>query len=264
MSIRVLTIGLLVTALAWAQPGSGRGKGGPEAHFLGAEAGMPGPVVKGAPYSADAITETVQMLPDGNRIRQTNTVHVDRDSDGRTRREQSLSGIGGMGAADLPSVVFINDPVSGVNYALNPRDRAATKTVWEQGGRNPGRGEPGRDMGRGPAMVRMERVHGPNVKTESLGKQLFDGVPADGTRTTLTIPAGEIGNEQPIQIVSESWYSPDLHTIVMSRRTDPRNGETTFRLSNLTRAEPPRTLFELPADFKVTESYRGRGGSKRN
>ena len=102
-----------------------------------------------------------------------------------------------------------------------------------------------------------------NVKTESLGRQTIEGVLADGTRTTMTIPAGQIGNEQPIQIVSETWYSPELQTVVLSKRFDPRSGETTFRLTNVTRGDPPRTLFEPPAEFKVTESGRGMRGMRQ-
>ena len=76
---------------------------------------------------------------------------------------------------------------------------------------------------------------------------------ADGTRTTQIIPAGRIGNDQPIQIVTETWYSADLKTAVLSKRTDPRMGETVTRLTNLNRAEPAHSLFEIPADYKVTE-----------
>ena len=84
----------------------------------------------------------------------------------------------------------------------------------------------------------------------------MEGVAVEGTRTTLTIPAGQIGNEQPINIVSERWFSPDLKVLVMSRQSDPRFGETTYRLTNLTRAEPSPQLFEIPADFTDRRSRR--------
>src|SRR5205814_1891478 len=92
-----------------------------------------------------------------------------------------------------------------------------------------------------------------NVKTEDLGTQVIEGVAAQGTRTTMTIPPGQIGNEQPIQVVTETWYSQDLQTVVRSRRSDPSSGEVNFKLTNLSRAEPLRTLFEAPVDYKVTE-----------
>ena len=93
----------------------------------------------------------------------------------------------------------------------------------------------------------------PNLKTESLGRQIVEGVQADGTRTTLTIPAGEIGNENPIQVVTETWYSPELQTRDLRKRSDPRSGDSLTRYINVSRAEPARMLFEPPADFKVSE-----------
>ena len=292
MLIRTTLIGLLVLASsAIAQPpGPGRGPGrfGPGhdpgpfggARFLGGEAGMPGRVVKNAPYSADVVTETTHTLQDGNRIRQTTTVKVYRDSEGRTRSEQSLKTLNGLAPnANLPEVVFINDPVAGANYALNPTVRTANKSTWARpdvaGGQNRpmgrGQGRPanpnavGPDRGPGPGPGRGPRRGNPNVKTEALGSQVVEGVQADGTRTTMTIAAGEIGNEQPIQVVTETWYSKELKTVVLSKRTDPRMGETFTRMSNVSRAEPPSTMFQVPVDFKISEpqARQGRGGPRQ-
>ena len=265
--------GLLVLAVAASAqnpgPGRGRGRFGPPAadaaapggaRFLGAEAGMPGRVVKNAPYSADIVTETTQTLTDGNHIRQSSTAKVYRDTEGRTRREQSLNTLGGLApTSSLPQVVFINDPVAGSNYALNPQDRTATKSTWAR----PGRG--GQAQGSNQPMARLRQGRGgaarQNVKTESLGRQTIEGVPADGTRTTMTIAAGQWGNEQPIQIVTERWYSADLQTVVLSKRTDPRMGETVSKLVNIGRSEPPHSLFEPPADYKVAEAGNRTGQS---
>lgn len=250
---------LLVTAGAFAQgppggPGPGRGGrmgfGGPEmgARFIGAEAGMPGRVVKNAPYSADVVTESTQTLPDGNHIRQSTAAKVYRDSEGRTRREQSVNLNGLTPNANMPQVVFIHDPVAGVNLALNAKDRTGTKSAWAP---NAGRGQQ-MSQGQGPRPRRQGTDQ--NIKTESLGRQSIEGVMADGTRTTMTIPAGRMGNEQPIQIVTEHWYSPELQTMVLSRRSDPRMGETVTKLANVSRSEPSRILFEAPSDYNVTES----------
>jgi hypothetical protein len=81
----------------------------------------------------------------------------------------------------------------------------------------------------------------------------MEGLLVTGTRTTRTIPAGEIGNEKPISILTEVWTSPDLKTIVYSKRSDPRMGEQTFKLANIVRAEPDASLFTVPADFKLTD-----------
>jgi hypothetical protein len=91
------------------------------------------------------------------------------------------------------------------------------------------------------------------MSTEDLGSQTMEGVFVKGVRTTRTIPAGQIGNAQPISIVTEVWTSPDLKTIVYSKRSDPRMGEQTFRLTNIVLGEPDPSSFSIPADFKVLD-----------
>jgi len=251
--------------------------------LIGAVAGTPGRVVKNAPYSADVVTETSQSLADGNHVRQTSTAKVYRDSEGRVRTEQSLGGLSALGVNSTQrQVVFINDPVAGVNYALNVNDKTASKTAWGRGGRGPqqnsaaqlqaqgqnavppGGGRWGQrsaqgPMGPGGRAGRPGDLARQNVKAESLGRQTMEGVQAEGTRTTMTIPAGQMGNDAPIQVVSERWYSADLQTVVMSRHSDPRVGETVYRLTNVSRAEPPPSLFQAPADYKVVAPRGGRG-----
>ena len=99
-----------------------------------------------------------------------------------------------------------------------------------------------------------------DVKTESLGTQTIEGVQAEGTRTVVTTPAGQIGNEKDLQTVSERWYSPDLQTVVLRKSSDPRFGDTVYRLVNIQRSEPPASLFEVPADFTVRDPMK-EGGS---
>jgi len=284
--------------------------------MIGAVAGNPRSVVKRAPYSADVVTESTQILADGNRIRQTVTQKVYRDGDGRVRNEQSLAGLGALAPnSGSTQVVYITDPVSGVNYALDVKQKTATKSTlrggsmqaggpqamsrgqamgappFSRGGEAMGRGGPRSDdafrrpptgqsvktesMGRGQAMGAPPFSRGGetmgrggprsddafrrppsnrSVKTESLGRQTVEGVPADGTRTTFTIAAGQIGNDQPLQIVSESWFSPELQVVVLSRHSDPRAGETVYRLTNINRAAPSASLFQPPQDFTVQEA----------
>ena len=277
MMTRTTLIALFAAALtASAQgpgPYPGRGgrmgfgppPGGPQARFLGADAGMPGRVVKNAPFSADIVTESTQTLPDGNHIRQTSTVKVYRDSEGRTRREQAPNLAGLSGSSAMPSLVFIHDPVAGVSLALNANDKTGTRSTFTAGRGGPmgmGRGQAGPRSDQAAARPRRSPANNPNIKTESLGTRSFDGVMAEGHRTTMTIPAGQMGNDLPIQIVTETWYSSDLQAVLYQKRTDPRNGETVTQYSNISRAEPSRTLFDAPSDFKVTEAARprARGG----
>jgi len=245
--------------------------------FIGAEMSFGDKIVKGAPYSADAVTETTQTLTDGNRITRKTTASLYRDSQGRTRREESLAAIGPWAAAgDPPKHIFISDPVTDVSYMLDPQTHTANKifTVKDKffATDKAGPGSQAFMIRRGTASVAAGAVgqeakiaaettfqlpvakgSAPDVKSESLGKQTIEGVAAEGTRSTITIPAGAIGNELPIQSVSERWYSSELQTIVMTKRSDPRFGETIYRLTNIQRTEPPASLFELPADYTVND-----------
>lgn len=230
-------------------------------------------VTTGRPYSAEAVTETTQVLADGNRIQRQSAVRVYRDGEGRTRREMF---------ADDGSVrtISISDPVGHTNYTLNPKEKIAYKggvnivsarprsggtyTVTSQGGsQGSGSGTytfqaaPAGGGGRGGAVAgfvsRAPAKEDPNVKKEDLGLQNIEGVMATGSRTTTTIPAGEIGNAQDIRIVSERWFSDELQVLVMTRHNDPRSGETVYRLRNILRAEPDQNLFTVPADYRVQE-----------
>jgi hypothetical protein len=110
---------------------------------------------------------------------------------------------------------------------------------------------PGAFFEKHPDMERQEKVQ---VDTEDLGSQTMEGVLVKGVRMTHTIPAGQIGNDRPITIVTEVWTSPDLQTVVYSKRSDPRMGEQTFRLTDMVRAEPNPSLFTAPADFKIVDA----------
>jgi hypothetical protein len=86
---------------------------------------------------------------------------------------------------------------------------------------------------------------------EVLGTRNIEGVPANGTRTVTTIAAGAIGNDRAIDVIDERWVSADLQLTVLTRHADPRSGETTYKLTNIQRADQDRALFEIPADYQL-------------
>jgi hypothetical protein len=225
----------------------------PEIRLLGAQPGRPRQVVKGAPYTADVSTEISRTLADGNKIHQVVTERLYRDSEGRTRRETSLTEIGvpappGGG----PQLAFIDDPVAGASYVLDLGAHTATRTPW--------RSPPANGALRRQFRARAEDF---NRKTESLGRETIAGLPADGTRITQTIPAGQIGNTLPIEVVTERWYSPDLQAVILEKRSDPRTGNYIYQWTNIVRAEPPASLFAVPAEFSLSQAPRPGGRGKR-
>jgi len=235
--------------------------------------------VPNAAFSADAETEFTQVLGDGNRIERRYSSMVARDSQGRTRREEEIALVGPL-AVDGPSprLVTIVDTVAGQSYTLDDKLRVAyrnpvamtrlrtgnaagwaatethimtyTGTATGTGGKPPMTvtAVPGQrvSVGEGAAT---------KVTTESLGAKSIEGVMAEGTRTTSTIPAGAIGNLMPIEVVSERWYSKELQMPVLISRRDPRTGDSIYRLRNIVKAEPPQDLFTVPSDYQI------RGGA---
>ena len=240
--------------------------------------GMSAPV-QGAPYSATITNESTQTLTDGTHIVQNSTGTTARDAQGRTRQDAALPAIGNLSAADAPHLVFIMDPVTQTSYTLNLTDKTAQKMSMpprmQQADSGAGASGGGNSAGvfftrmagaapldpgmppPGPAgiMIHKELIadESAQVSTEDLGTQTMEGLVVNGVRTTRTIPEGQIGNDKPISIVTEVWTSPDLKTIVYSKRSDPRMGEQTFKLTNIVRAEPDASLFTVPTDFKLMD-----------
>jgi hypothetical protein len=270
--MRILTAGIMMLATAAAlraqEPPAGVPFGtkvvtGGTFGFI-SEQLVGGTQVKGAPYSAQAVTETTQTLPDGNRIVQKSTAMVYRDSLGRERREETLPAIGSFTPqGNPPQVISISDPVGGVNYSLNSAERVAIKLpappLLPQNAAGKFNVFVNRAAVASPGIGSQVMIYrsGPNAsqeaKSEQLGWKLIEGVQAEGTRTTITIPAGQIGNDRPIDIVDEQWRSPDLQVIVFSKHSDPRLGETVYSLTGISRADPPASLFQVPADYTVQD-----------
>jgi hypothetical protein len=245
--------------------GGGRGGGdfmappmGDRIELLGFEGMHGGKVVTGAPFSAVAISETSRTLADGNHISLRTQANLFRDGQGRFRKEVALPAIGPLATSGGPrSFVMINDPVAQQNFILHPEEKTAEKMGKKFGKRK------GALQGSAGSWEAKAAANG-NFKREDLGSQTIAGVSAQGTRYTRTIPVGQIGNEKPITIVSEHWYSNDLQMTVMSKRSDPQFGETTYTLTNIQRAEPAASLFAVPSDYTMQEGHMGRRPSKFN
>jgi hypothetical protein len=224
-----------------------------------------GPAVTGAPYSAEQTSETVQTLADGTHITETlQTAKMYRDSEGRTRIERSFRMHGMIGAsdgADAPVMITIEDPVAHVMYNMSSADKVAHKqaiTAMEMP--PPSSGGPGRlSAAPAPAGARRATDEGVRPKTtvEKLGKQTMEGILVEGMRHTTTWPVGSMGNDRPITQVNETWMSPELKVAVLTKNSDPRSGEHTQKLTNITRVEPDPSLFQPPADYTISEETNG-------
>lgn len=269
--------------------------------------------IKNAPFSAEAVSESVQVLADGNRIVRSSTSKLYRNSEGRFRRESTggMGGVLGSYFAYGPGV-SITDPVIGHRVTLDANERTARVIALNSGqtvsiaGRA---ASPAAELteqqkieiekklaeaknlseekraelkakladgtlkaysaGAGVAVAGFggrlaTTVAGDDsfvystggggryeTRTEDLGTRDIEGVSAEGTRRITTIPEGSIGNERPIEIVYERWYSKELGLVIYSKHSDPRFGEQTYRVTNIIRAEPDPSLFAVPQGYKV-------------
>jgi hypothetical protein len=276
--------------------------------ILRGEGGIEGPVVKGKPYSARSITESTQMLADGNRITQRNEAVIHRDGQGRTRREQTFTGIGPWQTGEPVTMINIHDPVADKSYSLDPKARTARENRKFEIAVADAQGElakastevrafynsgvavplpapapapmatPGGNVTvvhrdgervqfvaqRGVAVAPFpEGTAGVYEPAEELGEQVLEGLLVQGKRWTDSIPAGTIGNERPIDVVTDRWYSKDIDATVLERHSDPRFGETTYRLVNVVLGEPSPDLFQVPQAYDIETADTPRAGFRR-
>lgn len=216
---------------------------GPGGDMLHGEFGE-GKTVKGAPLSGDFVVSRETTLADGNRIHNESTSKVCRDAEGRVRREVGLALATPATGNVKRNLVTIIDPVAGKRYMLNPDN----KTAREMPMHGPKHGGENREA----HMTAMAGPPGPEAtKKEQLGPKAVNGMQTEGVRVTRTIPTGAIGNDKPIEVVTERWYSPDLQIAVMTVHTDPMMGTVTTKLVNVVRGDPDASLFQVPADYKL-------------
>jgi hypothetical protein len=213
--------------------------------------GSPAPAVTGAPYSADQVWEQVKTLADGTHVSQDPSVrHVLRDSQGRTRIERPITRDRGTRI----SVIEIRDPVDGFYYILDEQNKVAHRFATVKAPPMPAvERSPDAPLTQAAPPKPAPDATNPRNSVEKLGSQWIEGVMAEGQRSTTTWPAGSQGNDRPIVSVYEAWVSPDLHLEVRSKTVDPRNGETTIRLTNLSRAEPDPGLLQPPQDYTIVD-----------
>ena len=239
-----LSLMILISGPVWGQSGPVGPRFGSRPMM---QAGPPmfgfigGKTVSGAPYSAQVTFEHTQTLPDGNLIDQKNMATVYRDSQGRTRVEETRPSNSG----NPQQIIRITDPMARVAYVLDPAKKTAHRFALP----------PAKSGISQPSLRAGSNV---NVTSQDLGSNTVNGMFVQGTQTTRTIPAGQMGNTAPIQITTTRWYSSELSVDVSTETNDPQHGKSTTSLTNISRGEPASTLFEVPSDYTVVNS--GRGG----
>lgn len=217
-----------------------------------------GKTVTGAPLSGTLLVTRDTTLADGNKIHNESQSQVYRDSQGRVRRETGVNLVTPATGSVQRNLVVIIDPVAGKRYMLNPDNKTAREMPMH--GPRHGDKSGGVHIGAmggpdGPGPVTINAVGGPDgpgaATKEQLGTMAVNGLQAEGVRVTRTIAKGQIGNDKPIEVVTERWYSPDLQIAVMTVHTDPMMGTMTTKLVNVTKGDPDASLFQVPSDYTI-------------
>lgn len=246
--LAIVTVVVVALAAAAQEPGPPPPPG--PGHMMGIHGpGEPGEgkTVTGIPLTAQIVVTRENTLADGNHISRTSRTTLYRDAQGRTRREMTVDAGTPATASVRHTIIMINDPVAGKRYMLDPTNKTAREL---RGPHGPG------DHPRGPARESIKDMLSKNVQRDQLGNKTIDGYEASGEKVTRTIAAGEIGNEKPIEVVTERWFCADLQLPVLIVHTDPLMGTATTKVTSVTRGDPDASLFQVPSEYRIVTGRR--------
>lgn len=197
------------------------------------------------PFTGSFTGVRVMKLQDGGTITTTSTVRVARDSQGRVFRERHYYAPNETDPAKTQIDFFIFDPTTHTQLDCFAASKRCSRGFYYRNlnmvDQKVGSFDDGRRF----------------LSRESLGSKSIDGLNAVGTRETVTIAQGVIGNDRPVNLVRDFWYSPDLKTNLQVIRTDPRDGVVTVTLTVQSRGEPDPSLFAIPAGYSAPPPAKG-------
>ncbi len=223
--------------------------------------------VRNLPYVLEEIAIRVQTLPDGSHITSTDHEKQLRDAQGRMRTEIYTQRSGQM----VPRSVQLWDPASRTLVLLvafhktaqvrhvpeprplTPEQQARRAERRAQNAGRPATADSGFPGSQGPVAGARPRYR----EVVELPPRTILGFHAEGKRMTHVIPSGVIGNDHELSTVSEVWTSPELH-IDLDRTTEDYNmTKTVVTVISLDRVEANPAMFEIPADYTISESHVG-------
>lgn len=195
------------------------------------------PSISNAPFSASVSTESIRQLADGSRITLVNHRAIARDGAGRIFQERRLLVPDDGKHESVITQTEISDPVAHALYICKPDEHVCQLESYSA------------PIFTGPSAANLAEKKG----RESLGKQFIGGLETIGTRETTVVEAGAIGNDSPLQIIREYWYSPQISLNLSSKLQDPRIGEQHFEVSDIVLGEPEASIFKVPAGSQIID-----------
>ncbi len=241
-------------------PGGPGGFGGRGGEMMGF-----GRVVTGAPYSGTETLTIQEKFADGNSVNTTTTAVKARDSQGRTSVTETITPAAASGKAPYTRTI-ITDPVAGYRYELNSATMIAVQTRMPKMRPEPPASSSSssasaavRTAAPGTTLGTVTRPNGAIVTTSSNGTATVNGILATHTLVTEVIPAGAIGNANPITTSRTTYVSPDLKIPVQIKTVDPRVGTSDMELTGISTGEPSAALFTVPSGYTIKKEGEGRG-----
>lgn len=197
--------------------------------------------VPNASFSSVVTTEWTKTLADGSTMTRENHRVVVRDSAGRIFQERRTFVPKGAQAEPQVRWTEISDPLAHTKYFCRADSHVCTLRAYYS-----------------PATEAAEMLSADGqgkviLSRQDLGKSDVSGMEVVSTRETRTIEAGIVGNDRPISITKEFWYSPKLALNMLVKRNDPRSGAQTFTVTDLSLGEPDPKYFQVPAGFTVVD-----------
>lgn len=208
------------------------------------------PPVQHAPFTSVVTAEWTKTLEDGSTVTRENRRIVVRDGNGRIFQERRWLVPKDSQADSFLMRTEISDPATHIKYFCRPQEKVCSLLNYE--------GPPADVVDQTGSQGEGKMV----LTSEDLGKSNVSGVDVVGTRETRVIAAGVLGNDRPLSITKEFWYSPQLGLNMLVKRTDPRFGVQTFTVTEVGLAEPDPKYFQLPAGYTVRDMREPTGKGK--
>lgn len=196
-----------------------------------------------APFTAVAKTVWVRTLPDGSTVTSQNERRVARDTEGRIFEERVTfvpvpnDGIRRMRV----HATDYSDPVEHTHYHCDTYTQVCELFAYY----------PQMTGSVIPAGLQPDRTT--YLTRENLGVDTFAGMQVQRSRETITLYSGSVGNTKTILRTVDYWYSPELDLNVQVKRHDPRDGEQTLWISDVSLSAPDSATFQPPADYRIID-----------
>ena len=198
------------------------------------------------PFSLTLETEWTRPMANGGTFTLANKRRIMRDSAGHVYQERWYLVPKGGKIESTMNYIQIADPYEHVGYSCE----VASKTCFTEPYNRSASANYQPAVGKSGALP-----NGQGSRTvEDLGKKDIEGLETIGFRETTTVNPGVFGNDQPMIIIREFWYSPQLGINLISLLDSPQSGKQQFTVTHVSTAEPDPHFFTLPEGYSVDRS----------